>query len=251
MVSAAKKRRDNRPFYVAVGLIALAGAGIVGYLASRPKTMDITTVDPRQLPQAEGYLMGNPSAPVQILEFGDFECPSCSQFAVLTEPDVRKRLVETGIASFRYYDFPLPGHANSWPASHAAACANEQGKFWEMHDQLYNAQDQWASHTTRNPKGLFEGYAKAIGLDVSKWEDCYDSQRHQLKIAANKAEAERRRVGSTPTFVIGKRQIPGALGYDQMKLLVDSALAEAKAAGPVTAPAAVPAADSAATKKGG
>ena len=81
--------------------------------------------------QSAGYTIGNANAPVEVTEFGDFECPACGHFATLTEPDIRKRYVSTGKVLWRFVDFPLTMHRNTWHASRAAACADEQGKFWE------------------------------------------------------------------------------------------------------------------------
>jgi protein-disulfide isomerase len=225
---------DRRPFYAVLGVIAAAAAVFIFYQMSQAKSSGVIAIDPNlQLPEAAGYLMGSQTAPVQIIEFADFECPACGSFATLTEPDVRKRLVETGLASFRFMDFPLAIHANTWDAHFAAACANEQGKFWEMHDQIFATQDQWNSTVTNRPKAIFARLAKSLQLDESQWEECYDSQKYKLNIAANMREGERRLVGSTPSFVIGDKLIPGALGYDQLKAYVDSAAAKA-AASPVT-----------------
>jgi protein-disulfide isomerase len=146
---------------------------------------------------------------------------------------VRELLVQTGKARFRFFDFPLSMHPNSVPAHMAGACANDQGKFWEMHDQLFQNQHKWNAGVTRNPKGLFESYAKAIGLDTDAWESCYDDQRHLPKIQASVAQGGRLRVGSTPTFIVGNRMMPGALGYDQLKAMVDSATAQIKNGKPV------------------
>ena len=138
-------------------------------------------------------------------------------------------MIEPGTISYRYYDFPLPMHKNTWMASNAAACADEQGKFWEMHDQLFNAQDQWNGEATSRPKSKFQDYAKAIGLDVGKWEACYDSRKYEPRIKANEQMAEKRGAGQTPTFVIGNKMIGGAISFDHFKALVDSALVLAKA----------------------
>jgi protein-disulfide isomerase len=94
-----------------------------------------------------------------------------------------------------------------------------------MHDQLFATQDQWNGEVTSRPKGHFQKLAQAAGLDVGKWEDCYDASKYQLNVLANQREGERRQVGSTPTFVIGTKQIPGNLGYDAFKAYVDSAAA--------------------------
>ncbi len=225
---------DRRPFYVLLGAIGLAAVAFIAYQMMQARSSGVITIDPSiPLPEASGYLMGNASAPVQILEFADFECPACGSFATLTEPDVRKRLVETGQVSFRFLDFPLPIHRNTWDASLAAACANEQGKFWEMHDQIFATQDQWSGEVTNRPKATFSRLARSVGLNQSQWNDCYDSQKYKLNIAANMREGERRLVQSTPTFIIGDKLIPGALGFDQLKAYVDSAAAKA-AATPVT-----------------
>ena len=181
------------------------------------------TYDPATSGPAQGYTLGNPDAPVQIIEFADFECPGCAQFATVTEPDVRKRIVEAGLASFTFYDFPLPQHRNSMAAHNAAACANDQGRFWQMHDRIFLGQDQWNTQSASNPKPFFEQYAAEVGLNVAVWETCFDARKHQGRILANAAEGERRKVGSTPTFIIGNRLYPGAVPYDFLKALVDSA----------------------------
>jgi protein-disulfide isomerase len=237
--SVRRARQPQRGKVVGV-LVAIAVIGIaaLGYAYSTSRNK-VKTVDPNMKPLvAEGHVLGNPSAPLQVLEFGDFECPQCGNFAVVTEPDVRKRLINTGTISLRYFDFPLSMHKNTWPASNAAACAGEQGKFWEMHDQLYANQTEWNGEATSRPKKFFVNYAKALGLDADKFEQCMDAEKYRPQIEANASEAERRQVTATPTFVIGKRVIPGALGYDAFKAYVDSALAEAKASGKTASNAA-------------
>ena len=234
MVKRQPAGSSRRPFYIGLAAIALAGIAIIAYVATRPRADAVTMVDPSMpLPAGTGYLLGDSTAPVQILEFADFECPACADFAVITEPDVRQRLVESGIASYRFFDYPLPQHRNSWNASHAAACAAEQGKFWEMHDLIFQHQlgsDGWAGK--RNPKGQFEDFAKQIGLDAGQWEACYDSRKYQRQIAANQAEGQRRQVSSTPTFIIGKRMVVGSIPYDRLAAYVDSARADAASASP-------------------
>ena len=211
----SEQRRSNRPFVIALGVIAIAGVLALAWSAARPKA-GVTEVDLKANPsQARGYLLGDSTAPLQILEFADFECPACGNFATLTEPDVRKALIETGKASYRYFDYPLPMHRNTWQASNAAACADEQGKFWEMHDMLFANQDRWNGEATGNPKGALKGYAQSLGLDVAKWEKCYDEDRYRPRTAANRAEAERRQIGSTPTFIIGNKMVSNALSFDE------------------------------------
>ena len=234
------QRRSNRPFVIALGVIAIVGVLALAWTAMRPKR-GVTDVDLKADPaQARGYLLGDSTAPVQVMEYADFECPACGTFATLTEPDVRKSLIQTGKVSWRYYDFPLPMHKNTWDASNAAACADEQGKFWEMHDMLFANQDRWNGEATSSPKDAFKGYAQSLGLDVPKWEACYDADRYRSRIASNRAESERRHVESTPTFIIGGKMVAGALSYDQFMKYYEDAQKAVAASTAGKAPAAAP-----------
>ena len=241
VVSPRGRGGSRRPFILLLALIAVLGTAAIVWTATRPRENAITTVDPTVTAgAAQGYLLGDPEAPVQILEWADFQCPACERFATITEPDVRSRIVDAGLASFRFYDFPLPQHRNAMNASLAAACANDQGKFWPYHDRLFQGQPEWSEE--RNPQDIYAGYARELGLDVGRWEECYESRRHERTILGNRAEGERRGVNQTPTFIIGNQRVPGAIGYDQFRALVDSAAARARAGGasPATTPAATP-----------
>jgi protein-disulfide isomerase len=237
VVNAAKRGGPGRGFWLALGVVAVLGIGLIGYLANRPKAT-ATTVDPN-LPalKAEGYVLGSATAPVEVIEFADFECPGCGQFATITEPDVRTNLVNTGKIRIRFMDYPLPMHRNTWDASLAAACANDQGKFWEMHDVIFANQDRWNGEATGRPRGVLADLAKGLGLDMPKYEACMDAETHRRKIEAHKAEAERRQVNSTPTFSFNGTTVAGALPYDTFKKMVEDAASKVPASASVAAPA--------------
>ena len=226
VVSAAKRGGPGRGFWVALGVVAVIGIAALSWATTRPKSV-AKTIDP-SLPalKAEGYVMGSPTAPLEVIEFADFECPGCGQFSTLTEPDVRTRLVNTGQIRVRYMDFPLDVHANTWDASLAASCANDQGKFWEMHDQIFATQDKWNGEATKRPRGPLGDVAKGLGLDMNKYNACMDAETHRAQIQANQQEGMRRQVSQTPTFLIGDQLIPGAQPFDKFKALVDAALAK-------------------------
>jgi protein-disulfide isomerase len=227
VVKAKRRTRDNKKFYMTLASIGIVGVAVIGYAATRPSSSTVAA-EPNIPPgSVEGYVMGSPDAPVEIVEYADFECPGCAQFAIVTEPQVRELLVQTGKARFRFFDFPLDIHRNTKSAHLAAACANDQGKFWEMHDRLFQGQDNWRSERTRNPKGIFEDYARDIGLDTRTWETCYDDRRHLSRIEASYADGVRRQIQSTPTFIVGNTRAVGAQGYDALKALVDAAAARA------------------------
>ena len=238
---ARGRAKSKRPFVTALALIALVGAGLLAWALSRRSERSAVAVDPNVAPgTAQGYRVGRADAPVQMLEFADFECPACANYAVVTGPDVKQRLVNTGALSVTFYDFPLSIHRNTMKAHLAAACADDQGKFWEMHDRIFAGQTDWNAQATSNPDRIFEGYARELGLNEDTFEDCYDSRRHQGRILANQQLGERYRVGSTPSFVIGGKLYAGSMPFDEIKRIVDSLAAAAPAAAPADAPRGTP-----------
>jgi protein-disulfide isomerase len=235
--TAAAKRTKNstRIFYLALAVIAVAGIGALSWMSRRPAERDASPID-TTLPkvQSNGYVTGAASAPIEVIEFGDFECPACAQFATITEPDVRARLIDKGIIRFRFIDFPLSMHQNTWPASRAAACADEQGKFWQFHDALYQTQDQWNGEATNNPNPFFKQLAGRLGLNQQQFDQCVDSKKTQAKVQAHEQLAEQQHIRATPSFIIGGKIVEGPRPYDQFKTLVDSALA--KSGSPLATP---------------
>jgi protein-disulfide isomerase len=241
-VKGARGGSSRRGFYVALVAIAVAGAAAIGVASKRGNTTSVVTINPADTvgAKSEGHVLGSAQAPVEIVEFADFECPICATWATVTEPDVRQRLINTGQARLRVFSFQVnSSHANSVSAALGAECAADQGKYWEMHDRLFEGQNDWSAIRTDDPKAVIEGYAKALGLDVAAWNQCFDSRKHVGRVAANSQEAVRRKVGSTPTFIVGDKMLSGSQPYDVIKALVDSARMKAPVA------AAAPVADGA------
>jgi protein-disulfide isomerase len=224
-----KSSTSNRAFYLIIGAVAVLGIGALTYQTTRPDSNAVVSPIDTTLPsvKSSGYQIGNADAPLQVTEFGDFECPACGRFAELTEPDIRKNYVNTGKVLWRFIDFPLQMHRNTWQASRAAACADEQGKFWEFHDALYSTQDQWNGEATGNPDKFMKQLGGKLGLDGSKFNSCVDDKKTQAKIQAHYQLAMQRQVSQTPTFLIGDQQIAAAMPYDEFAKILDSALAKA------------------------
>lgn len=219
----------KRWFYLALGALLVGGIGTLSYLSVRP-SQAVSQIDTTLPPMPnQGHVMGSDSALLEVVEFGDFECPGCGQFATVTEPDIRARLVNTGMIRFRYMDFPLNMHPNAWPAHLASWCAGEQGKFWEMHDAIFMNQDRWNTQATRRPDRVLGGLAKQVGVNMDQYEACVSSQKYQPQIRANVEEGIKRGVGGTPTFFIGSKSIAHPIPYDEFKKYVDEALAQARA----------------------
>lgn len=253
VVKSSKSSSSNRAFYIVIVVLAVAGISALTYQSTRSKDVSLTNPIDSSLPpvNSSGYTIGNSTAPLEVTEFGDFECPACGNFATLTEPDIRKHYVSTGKVLWRFIDYPLNVHRNTWQASRAAACADEQGKFWEFHDALYQTQDQWNGETTANPDKYMKQLGKQLGLNTSQFDQCVDTKKMQAKIQAHYKLAEARKVQQTPTFIVGDQEVVGAQNYDTFAKIIDAALAKAPpvtpAAGGDTAKRGVPLP---ATKKG-
>jgi protein-disulfide isomerase len=215
-------QQQLRWFYLALAVIAVAGvAALVTARGRRDTGTQVVAPVVADSAVFPGHVIGSDSAPVTIIEYADFECPACGKFAVLTEPDIRTRLVSTGRVRWIFRDFPLEGHANSMLAHMAAACAGDQGKFFEMHDQLYFNQGRWALES--RPQREFRAYARAIGLDLDRYDECVDSGRYLGRLTAMREDALRRGINSTPTFEFGSRRMSGYIDYDSLKVLIDRA----------------------------
>ncbi|HYV97212.1 MAG TPA: thioredoxin domain-containing protein [Gemmatimonadaceae bacterium] len=230
-------KSGNRSFVTGIVVLGLIGAAVIGVVVSRSKGAAAVVLDPNApLPEAKGPVTGDPSALVEMTEFGDFECPVCGRFATITEPDVRTRLVKTGLIRFRFIDFPLINqHLSTLTAHNAAACANVQGKFWDMHDRIYIGQSEWSTFANgrdMNAPKIMKRYAKELGLDTKAFNTCLDNHEQEPQVRANLKEGERLGVNQTPTFYIGKRLVVGLQPYDAIKATVDSAIADAKKAAP-------------------
>jgi protein-disulfide isomerase len=215
-----------RAFYAALGVIAVVGIAAIWTARGRSSQGEpAVPLAPAALPAADfaGYVMGNDSARVEIVEYADFQCPACRVFAILTAPDVRERMVATGRVRWRFRDFPLPQHQNALAAHLAAACADEQGRFWEMHDQLFYGQSDWSED--RRAERRFREYAQAIRLDMARYGDCMENRRYAARVEAMKQRGIELGVGSTPTFIVGSLRVPGAISYDSLNILVERAAA--------------------------
>lgn len=223
-----------RPFYWALGLLAVAGGAWIWTQASRGNvamySQPVAASDTAGAAGFHGYVKGSDSAAIVVNEYADFTCPVCGRFAVLTFPDIETRLIQTGKVQWRFHDRPLGTtgeHEFSYVASHAAACAGEQDRFWEMEYQLFNNQSAWAWRPGRNPEGEFRDYARAIGLDLARYNDCMKTGRYRARIQAEERAAEAMAISSTPTFIIGDLRIPGVVTYDEFKRVIDSVSARA------------------------
>jgi protein-disulfide isomerase len=212
-----------RRFYAILIGVAVVGLGVLGVLLSRPKTVSIpanVTIQTSDTAGFRGYIKGSASAPVEITEYADYQCPFCQTFATIQMPTIEERLIRNGRLRWRYRDFPLQQHTFSRLAAHSAACADEQGKYWEQHQRIYDGQGEWAALGDAGPK--FREYAQANGLDLKRYDECMASHKYAGRIQASYEEGVKLGVSSTPTLLVGNRLYQGRLDSDAIRRLVDS-----------------------------
>jgi protein-disulfide isomerase len=239
-----KMRRDEaRSRLVTIGLVVLA-AVVVAFVLIIPNfqpVASVTTITPRARPQAKMNSAGDPNAPVKLEEFSDFQCPYCKRFYEETEGQIEDTYVAAGKVYFTYRSAGNwvsgnigGGKTESQDAARAAYCAGDQGKYWEMHDMLF-------ANVIGEDAGSFVdrrlvAIAKAAGLDMTKFNDCYNSTKYADTVAQDGKDTIAAGVQGTPSFVIsyndasGKtvtKLIEGAQPFDTFKQEIESALAKA------------------------
>lgn len=222
---------SQRPFYIALGVVVVGGIIFIatrltsGAPLSIPANVVITAADTSGF---RGYELGLPSAPVEVTEYGDLECPVCASWATVQFPDVKARLIDAGKVRWRYRDFPLDGaHRHPRVAAHAAACANDQGKYWPAQEAMFARQTDYA--LASDPMPVLSDIMKSVGVDLGAWNTCMQSKKYAGRIQASEEEASKLGANGTPTFVINGRMYDNRLGSDQLAKLVDSLTAAAPA----------------------
>ena len=144
-------------------------------------------------------VLGDPNAPITLVEFGDYQCHYCNVFFDTIEKDIMKNYVDTGKVKIIFKDYNIIG-SDSVNASHGAHCAGEQGLFWEYHDILYSnwtgENNGWASGTN------LANYAQDIGLEMNQWTDCMSQQKHSKTILDSNEDAKKLQLTGTPAFFV-------------------------------------------------
>jgi len=168
-------------------------------------------------------ILGNPSAPITIVEFGDYQCEQCYAWYHETKPAIVQDYIDTGKANLVFVDFAFLGR-DSIPASMATYCAEDQEMYWEYHDLLYTSQESvdggWA-----NSERL-KAFAFSLDLDMELFESCLDNEKYSKRVQYNKQQGIDNGVRGTPGFFIvgpdGQQKIGGAQPFSVFKNILDS-----------------------------
>ncbi|MQA91721.1 MAG: thioredoxin domain-containing protein [Gemmatimonas sp.] len=201
-------------------LLVLSGGCDRGGESQEPPASDAKTVGPDI-----GHATGLESAPVTVVEFSDFGCPYCAQFALNTYPQIHTEFVLGGHVRWIYVPFVIGRFPNGDAAALAGECAGEQSRFWPMHDLLFQHQSQWRRAGPADD--VFYQFADSVGLDASRFDECYRENHPGARIERHNELARRAGVRGTPSFLVNGRQIEGALPPDQFRALLEWAVTAA------------------------
>lgn len=172
--------------------------------------------------------LGNPDAAVTIVEFSDFQCPFCRRFWRETLSQIKSEYLAAGKAKFIYRDFPLSQiHPGALPAAEGAECAREQGKFWEMHDVMFEEQEKQGQGTIQFTGEDVKKWAAKIGLDSVRFNQCLDSEKYKPEVEKDLADGAGAGVTGTPATFINGRLISGAQPFAAFKAVIEEELAKA------------------------
>lgn len=176
-------------------------------------------VDPGHLP-----VLGNKNAPVTVIEFGDFRCPFCEKLFTDVEPNLKKDYIDTGKVKFYFRHYAFLGPAST-VAANAAECANEQGKFWGMHDYLFQHQPN-ESDTSMYTTDNMTSAAGQLGMNTSQFQNCLDGKKYDKNVTDDLNAGQKVGVQGTPSTFVNGVMIDGAQPYSVFKAAIDKELSK-------------------------
>lgn len=202
-----------------LGSIALVVGGMF-WLASgggQPKPVPIQAINEVG---ADEHTYGKADSKVTLVEYADYQCPGCAEIYPVIK-DLKKNYGDR--VRFVYRIFPIPGHANGLPTAYAATAAGNQGKFWEMTDELFTHQADWAKDDAGSLAKTLDSYAKNIGLDMAKFNADQASDAVKQRIDKDAQTGVKNGIDSTPSFFLNGTKIQ-SVTYDEFASKLDAAL---------------------------
>jgi protein-disulfide isomerase len=219
---AQQERTQRILIIVGVVVVALAVA-LALILPNLTPVGDIAKHQTMNRPQVKFNGMGNPNAPVKIIEYSDFQCPYCAQFTTKTEQQIIDAYVATGKVYFEYRSFGGFIGQESVRAAEAAYCAGDQEKFWEMHDIIF------ANQTGENVGAFTDkrlnAFAKELGLDTGTFDTCFSGGKYADRVSQDGVDARQAKIQATPSFLINGKLLEGAQSFAEFQKEIEAALA--------------------------
>lgn len=214
--------RWRRGFVLAAVLVWGACGGETGS-AQEPSVVpaDANVIQERA---DQARVKGSADAPIRIVDVSDFQCPFCARHHRETFPGIDSLYIQTGKVSYIWVSYPNPGHALAWPAIKAAYCAGAVGKFWPMHDLLFQRQGEWTQ--SADPFSTFLDYATELNIERESYADCYRNDRTAPLQVRDYGNVIRAGIGSTPFFIVADSiSLRGAADLATFQETIDTLLA--------------------------
>lgn len=200
----------------------------VGLVAVVLSSNMLVAAQPERSIRIDGPSIGDAGAKVTMVEFVDYQCPSCRSFWQETEPRLKREYIDTGKVRLVFKDFPVVQiHPDAMLAAVAARCANDLGKYWQYHNELFRRQ-QFGDEVVRFTMKDLKKWGGAIGLDAGSFDSCLDSSRHRNDVVQDQSEGAAVGVQGTPTFLINGHAIVGAQPYLVFKKVLDDTLRQSR-----------------------
>jgi len=168
------------------------------------------------------YSLGDEDAPIVVIDFSDYQCPFSKKFHSNILPQLKLDYIDTGKVKYIFKDFPLKIHPKVLYAHYAANCAGEQEKYWEMHDKLFENQQEWSK--ADNLPDIFAKYAQELKLNTVNFKDCLSSETYKEIVKKNKDDGIAYGAKGTPTLIVNGKIIRGVNTYDHFKQILEKAL---------------------------
>jgi protein-disulfide isomerase len=172
----------------------------------------------------EDPFIGDPDAPVTIVEFSDFQCPFCRRYFMDTYPQLKSEYIDTGKVKLVFRDFPLQFHDAARPSALAAECADEQGKFWEYHDAMFFEQNKQGSGTISYGAAELKQWARQVGLNGGQFDQCLDSEKYGDEVDADFEAGKSAGVSGTPSFFVNGKILVGAQPFSTFPQAIEAEL---------------------------
>lgn len=206
-----------------MALVFIVIFGGLGFLITRNNKTATTPASKEQLIRPNSHSTVNPNAKVNIVEFGDFQCPACAAAFPIVE-QLLALYKDNPQVNFVSRNFPLPQHQYALLTAEAAEAAGAQGKYWEMYRLIYANQDTWVN--SADPMSILVGYAVQLKLDVNRFKAEVTANKYSDIIEQDKQDGLALGINSTPTFYINGVRAEGVRNFDEFKAMVDSALTQ-------------------------
>ncbi len=205
-----KKSNSSQATWWLIGIMgAIVALGLIVVVGSQQVAVNHA--------QTTGNTLGDPTAPITMEEYADFQCPACGAFARGTLRQIEDKYVKTGKVKVVFHHFAFIGN-ESTRAAEASECANEQGKFWEYYDTLFANQageNQGAFNDTN-----LASFAQQLKLDMDNFNTCMKEDRYLSKVTADSNDAQSRGVSQTPTLFINGKKYAGAISMVQFETAI-------------------------------